>query len=181
LKLNAFAEPDLCASTAIAAMNFLADSDALIIDLRDNHGGAPRMAALLSSYLFDEPTHLDDIYDRTNNTTEQSWTFPYLPGKKLSGKPVYVLTASRTYSVGEEFCFDLKNLQRATLVGETTGGGAHPMSPHRIDNHFFIRVPFGRIMNPMTQLDWEGAGVEPNVKVPAADALDEALKRARGG
>lgn len=181
LKLTAFAEPDLCASTAIAAMSFLADSDALIIDLRDNHGGAPRMAALLSSYLFDEPTHLDDIYDRINNTTEQSWTFPYLPGKKLTGKPVYVLTASHTYSVGEEFCFDLKNLQRATLVGETTGGGAHPMSPHRIDNHFFIRVPFGRIMNPTTQADWEGTGVEPNVKVTAEDALDEALKRARGG
>jgi Peptidase family S41/N-terminal domain of Peptidase_S41 in eukaryotic IRBP len=181
LKLNVFAEPDLCTSTAVAAMNFLADSDTLIIDLRDNHGGAPRMAALLSSYLFDEPTHLDDVYDRKENTTEQLWTFPYMPGKKFTGKAVYVLTSNRTFSVGEEFSFDLKSLKRATLVGETTGGGAHPMAPHRIDGHFFIRVPFGRFMNPITKADWESTGVEPDLKVPAADALDEALKRARSG
>jgi peptidase S41-like protein len=179
LKLNIFAEPDVCASTAIAAMNFLADSGTLIIDLRDNHGGAPPMAALISSYLFDEPTHLDDIYDHTKETTAQSWTFPYMPGKKLTGTAVYVLISSQTFSTGEEFSFDLKNLKRATLVGDATGGGAHPVAPHRIDGHFFIRVPFGRFMNPITKADWEGTGVEPDIKVPAADALDEALKRAR--
>jgi retinol-binding protein 3 len=179
LKLNAFAEPDLCASTAVAAMNFLADSDTLIIDLRDNHGGAPRMAALISSYLFDEPTHLDDIYNRQENTTEQLWTLPYVPGRKFTGKAVYILTSSRTFSVGEEFSFDLKNLKRVTLVGETTGGGAHPTAPHRIDGHFFIRVPFARFMNPITQADWEGTGVQPDLKVAATDALDEALKQAR--
>jgi hypothetical protein len=181
LKLNAFAEPDLCTSTAVAAMNFLADSDTLIIDLRDNHGGAPRMAALIASYLFDEPTHLDDFYDRKENTTEQLWTFPYMPGKKFTGKAVYVLTSSRTFSAGEEFSFDLKSLKRATLVGETTGGGAHAMAPHRIDGHFFIRVPFGRFMNPITKADWESTGVEPDIKVAATDALDEALRQGRSG
>jgi len=181
LKLNMFAEPDICAPTATAAMNFLADSDTLIIDLRDNHGGAPRMVALISSYLFDDPTHLDDIYDRQKDSTEQSWTFPYLPGKKFTGKAVYVLTSNRTFSSAEEFSFDLKSLKRATLIGETTGGGAHPMAPHRIDGHFFIRVPFGRIMNPITKADWENTGVAPDVAVPATDALDEALRRARGG
>ena len=180
LKLDFMAEPDICAMTAIAAMGFLADSDTLIIDLRDNSGGAPRMVALICSYLFDEPTHLDDIYDHTQGATEQLWTFPYLPGKKLTGKPVYVLTSSRTYSAGEELSFDLKNLKRATLVGEATGGGAHPMAPHRIDDHFFIRVPFGRFMNPANGADWEGTGVEPDVKVPREDALDEALRQARG-
>ena len=162
-------------------MNFLADSDTLIIDLRDNHGGAPSMAALISSYLFDERTHLDDIYDHTQNSIEQSWTVPYLPGKKLTGKPVYVLTSHQTFSTGEEFSFDLKNLRRATLVGEATGGGAHPVAPHRIDAHFFIRVPFGRFTNPVTKADWEGTGVRPDIEVPAADALDEALKEARKG
>ena len=179
LKLNYLGEPDLCSGTASAAMNFLADSDALIIDLRDNHGGAPRMVALILGYLFDEPTHLDDIYDHGTNTTEQSWTFPYLQGKRFIGKPVYVLTSNQTFSAAEELGFDLKNLKRATLVGETTGGGAHTMAPHRIDDHFFIRVPFGRMMNPATQRDWEGTGVEPDIKVSAADALDEALRRAR--
>lgn len=174
LKLNTFDEPENCTSTAIAAMNFLADSDALIIDLRDNHGGAPRMAAVISSYLLDEPTHLDDIYDRKQNTIEQLWTFPYLPGKKFTGKAVFVLTSARTFSAAEEFSYDLKSLKRATLIGETTGGGAHTMAPHRIDDHFFIRVPFGRFINPVTRTDWEGTGVEPDVKVSAAEALDVA-------
>lgn len=179
LKLNMFAEPKFCAPTAIAAMNFLADSDALILDVRDNHGGAPPMVALICSYLFGEPTHLGDIYDRQQNTTEQSWTFPYLPGKRFTGKPVYVLTSRRTFSAAEEFSYDLKNLKRATLIGETTGGGAHTVAPHRLNDHFYIMVPFGRFVNAITKTDWEGTGVEPDIKVAAADALDEALKRAR--
>lgn len=179
LKLNFLGEPEICAPTAIAAMNFVADSDALIIDLRDNHGGAPRMVALLSSYLFKEQQHLDDNFSRRTNTTEQSWTLPYVPGKSLAGKTVYVLTSRQTFSAGEELSYDLQVLKRATLIGETTGGGAHVMSPHRIDDHFFIQIPFGRITNPLTKADWEGTGVEPDIKVPAADALEEALKRLR--
>ena len=178
LKLTWFDEPTYCAPTAIAAMNFLADSAALIVDLRDNHGGAPQMVALISSYLFDERTHLGDIYDRGQNTTEQLWTFPQLQGKKFVGKPVFVLTSSRTFSAGEQFSDSLKALKRATLIGETSGGGAHPTAPHRIDDHFFIRVPFGRFINPVTKGDWEGTGVEPDVKVVAADALDVAKKLA---
>lgn len=181
LKLNGFEEPDICGSTAVAAMTFLADSDSIIIDLRDNGGGAPRMAALISSYLFDELVHLDDLYDRNQNITEQFWTLPYLPGKKKAGKTVFVLTSSRTFSVGEMFSYDLKSLKRAILIGEATGGGAHTVAPHRIDDHFFIRVSFGQFVNPITKTNWESTGVEPDVKVPAADALDEALKQARGG
>ena len=177
LKLNAFEEPEHCTATAIAAMNSLADSDALIIDLRDNHGGAPRMAALICGYLFTEPTHLDDIYDSGQKTVEQVWTNP-LPGKNFAGKPVFVLISARTFSVGEEFSYDLKSLRRATLIGETTGGGAHTVAPHRIDEHFFIRVPFGRFVNPVTKTDWEGTGVEPDVKVSASEALEVARKLA---
>jgi hypothetical protein len=178
VKINWFDEPQYCAATAMAAMNFLADSEALIVDLRENHGGAPQMSALVSSYLFDERTHLEDIYDRRQNSTEQLWTFPHLPGKKFTGKPIFVLTSSRTFSAGEQFSYDLKALKRATLIGETTGGGAHPMSPHRIADHFVIRVPFGRFINPVTKTDWEGTGVEPDIKVSAADALDIAKKLA---
>ena len=178
LKLNWFDVPEQCAATAIAAMNFLADSDALIFDLRDNHGGAPYMAALISGYLFDERTHLSDIYDRGQNSTEQLSTFPYVQGKKFTGKPIFVLTSARTFSAGELFSYDLKALKRAILIGEATGGGAHPTAPHRIDDHFFVRVPFGRFINPVTKTDWEGMGVEPDVEVPAAEALDVARKLA---
>jgi len=94
----------------------------------------------------------------------------------LGGKPVYVLTSHDTFSGGEEFCYNLKNLKRATLIGETTGGGAHPVSGHRIDDHFMIGVPFARAINPVSKTNWEGTGVEPDVKVAAADALTTAQK-----
>jgi hypothetical protein len=180
LRIDSFEEPSACASTAIAAMNFLATSDVLIVDLRNNAGGSPPMAALLSSFLFKDRTHLGDVFDRTTNTTEERWTDPAYQGSKLADKPVYVLTAKRTFSTGEEFSFDLKNLHRATLIGERTGGGAHTVGPHRLDDHFYIRVPFGRMFDPVTKADWEGVGVEPDVTVAATDALDDALRRARG-
>lgn len=178
LRLNSFEEPDVCGSTAVAAMTFLADTDSLIIDLRDNRGGAPRMAAFISSYLFDELVHLDDLYGRNENIIEQFWTV-YVPGRQKTNKAVFVLTSKKTFSAGEVLSYDLKSLGRATLIGETTGGGAHTVSPRRIDDHFFIRMSFGRFVNPLTKTNWERTGVEPDVKVPAADALDEALKRAR--
>jgi hypothetical protein len=178
LKFNFFADPDTCAPTAVAAMNFVADSDAVIFDLRENGGGQPRMIALISTYLFDKPTHLNDLYNRKENTTDQYWTLPYVPGKKLAGKAVFVLISRNTFSGAEEFSYNLKMLKRATLVGETTGGGAHPVAGHRIDDHFSINVPFARAINPISKTNWEGTGVEPDIKVPAADALAEALKRA---
>ena len=178
LKFHFFADPDICGPTAVAAMNFLGSSDAIIFDLRENGGGDPKMVAFLSTYLFDEPTHLNDLWERKGDVTHQYWTLPYVPGKLLAGKPVYVLTSKETFSGGEEFCYNLKNLKRATLIGETTGGGAHPVSGHRIDEHFMIGVPFARAINPISKTNWEGTGVEPDVKVAAADALTTAQKLA---
>jgi retinol-binding protein 3 len=178
LKFDEFADPAICAPTAAAAMNFLAEGDALIIDLRDNHGGGA-MVDFIASYLFAEPTHLTDIYTRQGNATKESWTLPYVPGKRFLGKPVFVLTSKRTFSAAEAFCYGLKTLKRAVLVGETTGGGAHLMDLYRIDDHFSIAVPTGRSISPITNTDWEGTGIEPDVKVAATDALDEALRRAR--
>jgi hypothetical protein len=178
LKFNMFADPEICGPTAIAAMSFLANVDALIVDLRENGGGDPKMIAFISTWLFDKPTHLNDIYNRKEDTTTQYWTLPYVPGKRLADKPVFVLTARRTFSGAEEFSYNLKNLKRATLIGETTGGGAHPVSGHRIDDHFMIGVPFARAINPISKTNWEGTGVEPDVRVPAAEALDVAKKMA---
>jgi hypothetical protein len=178
LKFNFFADPEVCGPTAVAAMNFLANADAIIFDLRENGGGDPKMIAFLSTYLFSEPTHLNDLWERKGDNTHQYWTLPYVPGKRLDGKPAYVLTSKQTFSGAEEFSYNLKNLKRAALIGETTGGGAHPVSGHRIDDHFMIGVPFARAINPISKTNWEGTGVEPDVKVSAADALATAQKLA---
>jgi retinol-binding protein 3 len=178
LKFDMFADPDVCGPTAVAAMNFLANVDAIIFDLRENGGGDPKMIAVISTYLFAKPTHLNDLWERKTDTTEQYWTLPYVPGKRLDGRPAYVLTSKETFSGAEEFSYNLKNLKRATIVGETTGGGAHPVSGHRIDDHFTIGVPFARAINPISKTNWEGTGVEPDVTVPAADALATARKLA---
>jgi len=176
LKFNMFADPSVCGPTATAAMNFLQHVDALIVDMRENGGGDPAMVAYVTSYLFDEPTHLNDLYNRAENSTHQWWTLPHVPGGRLAAQPVYVLTARRTFSGAEEFSYNLKSLGRATIVGETTGGGAHPVRGVWLNERFTIGVPFARAINPITKTNWEGTGVEPDVAVPADQALDKALE-----
>ena len=177
LKFNFFADPEACGDVATAEMQKLADVSALVIDLRENGGGSPAMVAHVTSYLFSTRVHLNDLWERRGNKTIEYWTKPELPGKKVRDEvPVFVLTASRTFSGAEEFSYNLKNLKRATIVGETTGGGAHPVSGHKIDDHFMIGVPFARAINPYSKTNWEGTGVEPDVKVPASDALTTALR-----
>jgi C-terminal processing protease CtpA/Prc len=110
-------------------------------------------------------------YDRPSDQTHQFWTLPYVPGKRLIGKDVYLLTSNRTFSAAEDFAYGLKNLKRVTIVGEVTGGGAHPGGPRRINDHFFIGVPAGRSISTVTHTDWEGVGVEPDVRVAADRAL----------
>jgi retinol-binding protein 3 len=178
IKFDGFMDASFCGPTVNAAMSFIAHTDAVIFDIRQNGGGQPAMVTLIASYLFDKPTHVIDIYNRKENTTTQNWTLSYLPGPRLTKQPVFVLTSKRTFSGAEEFAFDLKNQKRATIIGETTGGGAHPVSGHTIADYFNIGVPFAKSLDPVTKTNWEGTGVEPDVKVPAADALTTAQKLA---
>ena len=180
LDLRGFADVDEGRETAAAAMAFLANSDAIIFDLRSNGGGSPEMVQFLCSYLFEERTHLNSLYWRPTDVTEEYWTLDSLPGKRVPEVPVYVLTSSRTFSAAEEFSYNLRTQGRATLVGETTGGGAHPGGTNPIGDGFLMFVPSGRAINPITGTNWEGVGVEPHMPVRAADALDTALADARG-
>jgi C-terminal processing protease CtpA/Prc len=118
--------------------------------------------------------HLNDIYSRPDNQTHQWWTLAFVPGKRFTGKSVYVLTSKMTFSAAEEFTYNLKNLKRATIVGETTGGGAHPGGQQRVNDHFAVWVPTGRAINPITKTNWEGTGVQPDVAVSADLALKTA-------
>ena len=178
LKFNGFPDASICRTTVAAAMASLNHADAIIFDLRDNPGGYANMVALIATYLFDHPTHLNDFYNRSEHSTEQSWTHPPVPGNRLADKPAFVLTSRSTFSAAEGFSYDLKMLKRATLVGETTSGRGHVGMGHRIDDHFTIRVPGIRVVNPISKNNWEGTGVEPDVKVKAADALKTAEKLA---
>jgi hypothetical protein len=178
LKFDEFADATRCGATAVAALGFLAHVDALIVDLRDNHGGQPAMLQLILSYFFSEPTQLNDIYFRPNDDTHQYWTLPYVPGPRLVETPIYVLTSRRTFSGAEAFANDLKIQKRATIVGETTGGGSHPLIAKAVGNHFVIGVPIGRPVNAVTLGDWEGTGVTPDIEVPADDACKVAQKLA---
>ncbi|MCA1564542.1 MAG: S41 family peptidase [Acidobacteria bacterium] len=153
------------------AMSRLADTDALIIDLRRCRGGARRTITLLMSYFFDKSIHLSDAYDRIADSTQESWSLADVPGRRYGQKDVYILTSNFTFSAAEDISYTLKNLKRAIIVGETTGGGAHPVMGRRLNDHFFVMVPFARYISPITKSNWEGTGVEPDIKVPAAHAL----------
>jgi hypothetical protein len=175
LRLDGFIDAGIGGTTAVAAMGFLANADAVIFDLRYNGGGYPSMIQLLSSYLFEDPTHLNSFYIRKSDTMKQFWTQSHVQGKRLAEVPVFVLTSGRTFSGAEEFTYNLKHLERATIVGETTGGGAHPVERFFLEGYpIAVALPFGRAVNPVTGKNWEATGVEPHIKVDADQALDTA-------
>lgn len=172
LDLRRFSGLSDASGTAHAAMAFLAHSDAIIVDLRNNVGGASPMFVLLASYFFeDSPVHLGDIYNAQSETTEEFWTLPDLPGRRMPDIDLYVLTSNRTFSAAEEFAYDLKHLKRAVIVGEPTGGGAHMVTRMELNDDFYIYMPFAGAVNPITQSNWEGLGVLPDVEVKSDDAL----------
>lgn len=162
-----------------AAMELVALSSALILDLRACRGGAPEGAAMWCSYFFpDDQVHLNDIYDRCSGSTRQFWTTAHLPAPRYLDRPVYVLTSSLTFSGGEDVAYTLQAHGRAVVVGETTRGGAHPTARYAVAEHVLVTVPTARTINTVTGTNWEGTGVVPDVPVPADDALDTAHKAA---
>ncbi len=179
LDLRSFAAPPRGGfDAAVAAMALLEHRDALIFDLRRNSGGSPAMVQFLCSHLFDEPTHLNSLHFREGDRTQEFWTHG-VPGTSLPDVPVFVLTSKETFSAAEEFSYNLRALQRATLIGETTRGGANPGGLYPIDDRFEMVIPTGRAINPITGTNWEGVGVVPHVPVAASDALDTALQLAQ--
>ncbi len=180
LKFDSFDGNEEGFKTAIGAMAFLSHCDALIFDIRENGGGDPRMVQLLLSYLYKEgeDIHFNDFYVRKTNDYQQYWVMPYCPGTRMPELDVYVLTSSMTFSCAEEFAYDLKNLKRGSIIGEVTGGGAHPVNFYELSNNFAASIPFGKAVSPISKTNWEGTGVEPDVKVSSVQALDTAYKMA---
>lgn len=178
LKFNGFMDASVAGPTAVAAMNFLSNSDAIIIDLTENGGGSPSLIQLITTYFFDDSEHLNSFYIRDGEQMNQFWTLTYVPGERMVETDIYVLTSKYTFSGAEEFTYNLKNMERAVIVGETTGGGAHPVSSYIINDNFMVRVPFGKAVNPITNSNWEGTGIEPDVKTSKDEAMDMAYMMA---
>ncbi len=163
----------------VASMSFLGNTNAVVVDLRQCIGGYPGTVSMICSYFFDEePVHLNSLHWREDNLTVQYWTLPFVPGRRMVDQPVYILTGQETFSGGEEFAYNLQAQHRATLVGEATGGGAHPGSIYRIHPHFEAFIPNGYPVNPVTGTNWEGRGVQPDVPVPQEQALQVAYRLA---
>jgi hypothetical protein len=173
MRWNYFVSPEIAAETYAAAMNYVANTDALILDLRGCMGSMSIDAIpMLCSYFFASPVHLIDVSWRGEKSgPRQVWTWAHVPGKRYLEKPIYVLTSGKTFSGAEEMAYDLKNLKRATLIGETTGGGANGGGSRRASDHFSVWVPSGHVVSPITKTNWEGTGVAPDVAVPAVNAL----------
>ena len=171
LDIRMFSNTREALETAMAAMAFLAHTDALIFDIRQHRGGGPEMIQILLSYLFDEPTHINTFYHRGTDEYSQSWTLPYVPGKSMSHVPVYVLISNTTGSAGEEFAYDLQQLGRGTLIGQTTAGAGHTARMVDLNDNYRLLVPHGRPINPVSGTGWQGVGVMPDIETPAAEAL----------
>ena len=178
LDLRVFAPIEMGAKTVTAAMNVVAHTDALVIDLRENGGGIGGMADLVASYLFDgERRPLTGVYDRPTDTLTQRYTQPHVPGLRFGGeKPVYVLISKKTFSAAEALAYNLQALKRATVVGEVSGGGAHPFEYLPIHQHFVLWSVTAKSVNPVTGSNWQGVGVQPDIQVPGDRALEAALE-----
>jgi Peptidase family S41/N-terminal domain of Peptidase_S41 in eukaryotic IRBP len=173
LDLRGVAHPEEAGPAIAAAMELVAGTYALIIDLRHNHGGSPHGVAFWCSYLFPGAgTHLGDIFQADTGLTTQFWSLAYAPGPRYLDRPVYLLTSHETFSGGEDLCYTLQAQGRAEVIGETTGGGAHPARMVPVSPTVAIRVPFARSINPVTGTNWQGTGVVPDIAVPAAEAYD---------
>ncbi|HZZ68755.1 MAG TPA: S41 family peptidase [Phenylobacterium sp.] len=179
IDLSGFIGPGMFKDGADEAMKAVAGADALIIDLRRNYGGSPESVSYLCSFLFDpaHPAHLNDLIWR-NKGTETYETRTFFTGATPThylGKPVILITSPRTFSGGEEFANDLQVQKRATLVGETTGGGANPGGMSQLGSGFLLFVPSGRAVNPVTKTSWEGVGVKPDRPTDAQHAFGVAM------
>lgn len=179
LDLTSFYRPDEARDTIAAAMRTLRHTDALILDMRENSGGSPDTAALLASYLFDAPgLRLFDIIPRSGGEGRQYATEQPAAPERNGTRPIYVLTAARTFSAGEGFAFILQERRRAEVVGEVTAGAANPGRPYPVNDRFEVTVPNGQVRGAVTGGNWEGRGVIPDVRAPASDALRVAHIRA---
>jgi len=175
LDLRRFWAIETARDMIMAAMKFMENADAIIIDVRENGGGS---GTHLSSFFLPYPTQLTGWYYREQNYTEEFWTTDEMEGKPLVDVPLFLLIGKNTFSAAEIFAYDLQAMKRAVLIGEPTKGGAHSIDLFKIDDQFEINISTSRAVNPVTGANWEGTGVIPDVPVAPEKALATAIELA---
>ena len=160
--------------TVKATLQFVSNTNALIIDLRDCGGGSQETVNMICGFFLEKSTHINDMYDRSAKTTTSYWTKPDSSYTKMVNMPLYILTNNKTFSAAEEFCYVLQSLKRATIIGETTGGGAHGTFSKDVGSGFLLSIPYWTAINPITKTSWEKVGVKPDLEVPSDKALEKA-------
>jgi ketosteroid isomerase-like protein len=179
IELTGFAPGETARQKAAEAMATLAQSDAMIIDLRDCPGGSGELVNFLASYFFDaEPRVLMNRYFRPTNERIASTTVADIPGKRMPDTDLYILVSSHTVSAGESFAYTLQQYGRAKVVGETTAGAGYNNIIIPIGQGLAFSVSVGRPEHPRTGKGWEAVGVQPDIAVPAGSALQAAHKAA---
>lgn len=160
--------------TMKSSLRFVQYTNAIIIDLRSNGGGSQETATMLMGFFFDKKILVERFYNRYTKESTEYWTKPDSSFRDFWTKPIYILTSHKSFSAAEMFTYDMKTLKRATIVGETTGGGAHGQFEADVTNGFMMQVPYWTSINPVTKTNWEKVGVEPDLKTSENDALEAA-------
>jgi tetratricopeptide (TPR) repeat protein len=175
LDLRRFNSPAIAGDRIVSAMNLVSGAWAIIIDLRENQGGTTDFLPYFCSYFFDKPVQLNSDYFREGDILKENWTRKEIAPKKMADVPLFLLTSHKTFSAAESFAYDMQVRGRAVIVGDSTRGGAHSVDLFKIDDRFEIYISTARSFNPVTNRNWEGFGVIPDVYVPAGSALDTAI------
>ena len=179
LDFRRFYSPSEANEMLVCAIKFLSPANAIIIDLRENQGGSADMVPLLCSYFLKHPTQLSGTYYRQDDINLEVWTREKVAGERLLDVPLFLLVGGNTFSAAESFAYDMKVLGRATLIGDSTKGGAHSVDLFYVEDRFEIYISTSRAINPVTRGNWESAGVIPDIIVPEQAALDTAIVLAK--
>lgn len=179
LDLRSFVDLNYSKETAVAAMNFLANADAVIIDLRKNPGGFINLEIFLASYFYGvDPVELLSRYHREGDVTVRDWTLREVPGRRLPHADLYILTSRETGSAGEGFSFIMQQRKRAKVVGEKTSGAGYGNKETPLGDGFVFFISVFRQFDPRTGRGWQDVGVVPDLSVAGERALSVAHSEA---
>lgn len=178
LKLDMFVDSRISKPTLLAAMTFLSNSDALIIDLRQNGGGNANTVSFLMSYFLSDSTLVSQFTSRLTKTTTNVYIERDEEVKKFASNiPLYVLVSKRTSSAAEAFAYQLQAFKRAVVVGDTTNGEANPGYGFALNDNLWMMIPTSVNVNAITKTNWQGTGVLPDIVIKSENALNTALSQ----